>query len=183
MESKLRQRVVGAIVLTSLAIIILPLLLDGSAEDRQRVVASIPEPPKIDLTEITVEDITRKMQRLERASAAQLPEEVVDETDYSDIEGVGLDRNDLPVGWSLQLGSFRNEKNAVGRRASLREAGYRSYILHNKTNDGELYKVFVGPMLERADVLKLGEEISQGMQINGVVVRYRIEDDMAQLGG
>ncbi len=183
MESKLRQRVVGAIVLTSLAIIILPLLLDGSAEDRQRVVASIPEPPKIDLTEITVEDITRKMQQLERASAAQLPEEVADETDYSNIEGVGLDRNDLPVGWSLQLGSFRNEENAVGRRASLREAGYRSYILHNKTNDGEMYKVFVGPMLERADVLKLGEEISEAMQINGVVVRYRIEDDMAQLGG
>lgn len=183
MEFKLRERVVGAIVLTSLAIIILPLLLDGSAEDRERVVSSIPDPPKIDLNEVTVEDLTRKMQQLERASAARLPTEVVDETDYSEIEGVGLDQNNIPIGWSLQLGSFKSEDNAVGRRASLREAGYRSYILHNKTSEGEMYKVFVGPMLERTDVQKLGEEISDRMKINGVVVRYRVEDDMAQLGG
>ncbi|HAK51532.1 MAG TPA: hypothetical protein DCM54_06465 [Gammaproteobacteria bacterium] len=183
MDPKLRQRVIGAVVLTSLAIIILPTLLDGSAEDRERVVASIPEPPKISLKELTVSDVTQKMQQMERDSAARLPREVVDETDYSENEALALDQNSLPIAWSLQLGSFKNEENAVNLRASLRDAEYRSYILHTKTREGDTYKVFVGPMLEKTALEEIGSDISAQMKIEGHVVRYRIEDDAAQLGG
>ena len=183
MDPKLRQRVIGAVVLTSLSIIILPILLDGSVEDRERVIASIPEPPKISLKELTVSDVTQKMQQLERDSAARLPREVVDETDYSGNEVLALDKNTLPIAWSLQLGSFKNEENAVNLRASLRDAEYRSYILHSKTREGDTYKVFVGPMLEKAALEEIGSDIYTQMKIEGHVVRYRIEHDAAQLGG
>ena len=183
MDPKLRQRVIGAVVLTSLAIIILPIVLDGSVEDRNRVVASIPEPPIISLKELTVSDVTQKIQQMERDSAARLPREVVDETDYSENEVLALDKNSLPIAWSLQLGSFKNEENAVNLRASLRDAGYRTYILYTKTRDGDTYKVFVGPMLEKAALEQIGSAISTQMKIEGHVVRYRIEDDAAQLGG
>ena len=70
MDARLKQRVVGAFVLTILAIIILPMLLDGSAEDRAKVTANIPEAPKIEMKKISVEDIRRQMERSEQASAA-----------------------------------------------------------------------------------------------------------------
>lgn len=182
MESKLRQRVIGAVVLTSLAIIILPVLLDGSAEDRARVVATIPPAPKIELKTLTMSDVTKKMQQMERDSAVRLPREVVDETDYLE-ESATLDKNSLPIAWSLQLGSFENEDNARELRATLRDAKYRSYILKTKTREGDTFKVLMGPMLEKAAVERIGTEIATQMKIEGNVVRYRIEEDGEQLGG
>lgn len=182
MESKLRQRVIGAVVLTSLAIIILPVLLDGSAEDRARVVATIPSAPKIELKTLTMSDVTKKMQQMERDSAVRLPREVVDETDYLE-ESATLDKNSLPIAWSLQLGSFENEDNARELRATLRDAKYRSYILKTKTREGDTFKVLMGPMLEKAAVERIGTEIATQMKIEGNVVRYRIEEDGEQLGG
>ncbi|MDG1836654.1 MAG: hypothetical protein P8J22_14225, partial [Pseudomonadales bacterium] len=69
----MKQRAIGAIVLTCLAIILLPMLLDGSPEDRERVLAEFPEPPMVTLTELSVEDIERRMQQGANASAAKLP--------------------------------------------------------------------------------------------------------------
>ena len=66
METKLKQRAIGAIVLTCLAIILLPMLLDGSPEDRERVLAEFPEPPMVTLTELSVEDITSNAAGSER---------------------------------------------------------------------------------------------------------------------
>lgn len=182
MESKLRQRVIGAVVLTSLSIIILPVLLDGSAEDRARVVASIPPAPKIEIKTLTMSDVTKKIQQMERDSAVRLPREVVDETDYSD-ENASLDKNSLPIAWSWQLGSFKNEDNAKKLRATLRDARYRSYILQTKTREGNAFKVLVGPMLEKSAVERIGAEIAIQMKIEGNAVRYQIEEDGAQLGG
>ena len=183
MESRLRQRVIGAIVLTSIAIILLPVLLDGSAEDRERVVASIPVPPKIELKQMSVSDVSRKMQQMERDSTARMPREVVDETDYSEEEGFGLDQNDLPIAWSLQLGSFRNQQNAEQLRANLRDANFRSYILQSNTGEGQVFKVFVGPRLERAGIEEIAQKIQTTMSLEGHIVRYRVEEDTTQLGG
>lgn len=183
MKVGLRQRVVGAIVLTSLAIIILPLLLDGAREDRPRVVTDIPDPPKFEFKEITISDLTRNIQQMEQDSAAQLPEETVDETDYSGEEAHSLDSNHLPIAWSLQFGSFSDRKNAVKLRADLRDAQYRSYILQHKTDKGDAFKVLVGPMLDRTEVDKIRQEIKSRMQLEGHIIRYRVEDDAAQLGG
>ena len=82
MDAKLKQRLTGAVILTSLAIILLPLLLDGTEEDRARIATDIPEPPRIDFDDITVQDVMRKIEQMEKASEARLPKEVVDETDY-----------------------------------------------------------------------------------------------------
>ena len=66
MDGKLKQRLTGAIILTSLAIILLPLLLDGTEEDRASIAANIPAPPKIDLENITVQDVMRKIEQMEK---------------------------------------------------------------------------------------------------------------------
>ncbi len=183
MDSKLKQRLTGAVILTSLAIIILPALLDGTEEERVRLTASIPEPPKIDLGSITVKDIQRKIEQMEKASESRLPKEVVDETDYIGAPDFILDKNKLPVSWSLQLGSFQKEDNATRLRAQLRDQNYRSYILHAKTNDGELFRVFVGPSSSKETLAEMNKEIEGKLKLTGRIVRYKIEEDKEQLGG
>ena len=183
MDAKLKQRLTGAIILTSLAIILLPLLLDGTEEDRARIATDIPEPPKIDLEDITVQDVMRKIEQMEKAREARLPKEVVDETDYGAAPDHILDRNQLPVNWSLQLGSFEKEDNATRLRAQLRDQNYRSYILHGNTNDGEIYRVFVGPSSSKETLVEMNQEIEAKLKLKGRIVRYRIEEDREQLGG
>lgn len=183
MDAKLKQRLTGAVILTSLAIILLPLLLDGTEEDRVRIATDMPTPPKIDLVDITVQDVRRKIQQMEKASEARLPKEVVDETDYESAPDYMLDKNQLPVNWSLQLGSFQEENNATRLRAQLRSENYRSYILHANTSEGKIYRVFVGPSSSKETLVKKNLEIEAKLKLKGRIVRYRIEEDLELLGG
>lgn len=183
MDARLKQRLVGACILTSVAVIVLPMLMDGSTEDRTRVMASIPEAPDIDVKKLSVKDLRLKMERMERASATQLPLEVVDESTYAAGADFTLDKNSLPVSWSLQLGSFRNRVNAIKLRARLRDAEHRSYILYEKTSEGETYRVFVGPMVKKSALQALQGKIETSLKLKGQIVRYRVEDDAGQLGG
>ncbi len=159
------------------------MLMDGSAEDRARVMVSIPEAPNIDVKKVSVQDLRLQMERMERASATQLPREVVDENSYAADADFTLDKNSLPVSWSLQLGSFRDRENAIKLRARLRDAEHRSYILYAKTSEGETYRVFVGPMVKKSALQELQGKIEASLKLKGQVVRYRIEDDAGQLGG
>ena len=183
MDAKLKQRLTGAVILTSFAIILLPLLLDGTEEDRASIATDIPAPPKIDLEHITVQDVMRKIEQMEKASEARLPKEVVDELNYDAAPDHMLDKNQLPVNWSLQLGSFQEEGNATRLRALLRGQNYRSYILHANTNDGEIYRVFVGPSSSKKTLVKMNQEIEIKLNLKGRIVRYRIEEDRELLGG
>ncbi len=183
MDGKLKQRVTGAVILTSLAVILIPVLLDGNEQERQEIINQIPEPPRIDLDDVTVEEITARMEEMERASEARLPQEVVDETDYEEADDFILDKNSIPVSWSIQLASFKNKDNATRLRAQLREKNYRSYILHGISNDEDVYRVFVGPMVSKESLAELGDEIEASMKLKGRIVRYDIAEDPDQLGG
>ena len=183
MDEKLKQRLTGAVILTSLAIILLPLLLDGTEGGRATIATSMPAPPKIDIEDVTVQDIMRKIEQMEKASEARLPKEVVDETNYDAATDHTLDKNQLPVSWSLQLGSFQKEGNATRLRAQLRGENYRSYILHANTNDGETYRVFVGPSSSKETLVQMNQEIEVKLKLKGRIARYRIEEDLGLLGG
>lgn len=184
MDIKLKQRMIGAVVLITLAIIILPMLLDGSAEDRARVVAQIPDPPTLKLTAPSVTELELKVEEMEQASAAAMPELVVDESpEQGAPDEVQLDENRLPVSWSLQVASFRDQDRALKLRADLREAEYQAYIIKGTSEGAEIWRVFIGPMLQRSRVDDIRKKIEDDFQLKGQIVRYRVEDDAGQLGG
>ncbi len=185
MEAKLKQRVIGAVVLTTLAIIVLPMLLDGSAEDRARVYATIPEPPQIELKSLTVLQVRQRMEKMEQASAERLPVETAEEDlpEPDEDKPYQLDVNQVPVSWTLQLGSFAEKDNATRLRQSLRDSQFRSYILTADSSKGMVYRVFVGPMLSKNRLTDFARDIEGDFELKGQIIRYRIEDDRNQLGG
>jgi DedD protein len=130
-----------------------------------------------------VAKIKNDMQILEAASTAKLPIEVVDEKEYLASEGLTLDENGLPVGWSLQVSSFKDPDNARGLRRDIRALGHKSYILESRTNKGLFYQVLVGPSLDRASLLKTGYDLAEKLNLEIQITRYRVEDDLGQVGG
>ncbi|OUS07011.1 hypothetical protein A9Q81_01475 [Gammaproteobacteria bacterium 42_54_T18] len=79
MEEGLKQRLVGALVLLMLAIIFLPLILDGRDEDHDEVVYRAPQEPVI---KITHKGSDRVEKRVEKAKA----QFVVDRTPEAEAE-------------------------------------------------------------------------------------------------
>lgn len=187
MDGKLKQRVIGVVVLTALAIIILPLLLDGTEQERRRIVQRIPAVPTLEVIDVDPKVMIAEMDRIEAESQAQLPKEVElsDEPPSDDIDrpASSLDANGLPNSWSLQVGSFTDVKNAVQLRDELRKKGFRTYALAVSTETGDHVRVFVGPLLQLKQLQQIKEKVEAEFNLQSRIVRYNVDEDAGQLGG
>jgi DedD protein len=182
LDGKLKQRVIGVVVLTALAVIILPLLLDGTEQERERIVQGVPAIPTLEVVDLDPKAMIAEMDRIEADSKARLPGEV-EPTDDIQTSQSSLDANGLPNGWSLQVGSFAETANAFQLRDKLRKKGFRTYAIGVVTDAGEHVRVMVGPSLQRSRIEQIKAQIEADFDLVGKIVRYSIEDDSRQLGG
>jgi DedD protein len=83
----------------------------------------------------------------------------------------GVDANGLSVSWSVQLASMSNRTNADNLQKTLRTQGYNAYI---RTADG-VNRVFVGPLIERAEADRLRDQLDKQQKLKGIVVRFQPE--------
>lgn len=91
MDQKLKQRLVGAFVIISLAVIFLPMLLDGAGAPQQSLEISLPEPPLV----IPQENIKQKVIELNR-KVEEIPElkmTFVDEDSEYDLPRASTQQN------------------------------------------------------------------------------------------
>lgn len=76
-------------------------------------------------------------------------------------------------GWVVQLASLASKNNALALRERLRGLGYTAFVEELKTSQGGLlYRVRVGPELERANADNLRSRLEQQVQLKGIVTRY-----------
>ena len=82
-----------------------------------------------------------------------------------------LDANSLPVSWSVQLASLSSSDGAQKLQKTLRSQGYNAYI---RSVDG-MNRVFVGPLIERAEADRLRDVLNRKQNLKGFVVRFQPE--------
>ncbi|MFK8329451.1 SPOR domain-containing protein [Pseudomonas sp. BJa5] len=82
-----------------------------------------------------------------------------------------IDANGLPVSWSIQLASLSNRAGADNLQKTLRSQGYNAYI----RSAGGMNRVYVGPVIERAEAERLRDVISRQQKLNGIIVRFQPE--------
>lgn len=82
-----------------------------------------------------------------------------------------VDSNGLSITWAVQLASLSNRANADNLQKTLRTAGYNAYI---RTADG-VNRVFVGPLIERAEADRLRDQLEKQQKIKGIVVKFQPE--------
>ena len=202
LDKGLKQRMVGALVLLALAVIFLPMLLSREDES-QRVQVDAPEmpaapqAPDVELQPVAVlepqllpdEPIgSEAAQSLEPsepvvaeqstapitpATPATAPESAVPEPVITPPQPAPgkLDANSLPISWSVQLASLSSSDGAQKLQKTLRTQGYNAYI---RSVDG-MNRVFVGPLIERAEADRLRDQLNRQHKLNGFVVRFQPE--------
>lgn len=203
-DRRLLQRIVGALVLVALAVIFVPMLFNRDDADQQIAVdaPAMPETPAapiietqpVEVPEPAVEAIPEDYEIIEEDSVAEssIPANPIDPVPAEaqpapeapeqavtaapplmpeNAEEHRLDTANLPVSWSVQLASLSSRENAEKLQKTLRSQGYNAYI---RTADG-MNRVFVGPLVERAEANRLRDQLQRQHKLDGFVVRFKPE--------
>ncbi len=153
MEQTLKQRLIGATILISLAVIFLPMLIGHKPSEVDPIYIEIPKPPEdlqsnikvlkeIDAEPVAMVSISKS------GESTQLIPSIPPAKKIKPIEGLNA--------WVVQVGSFSAEANAKALTDKLKLAGFTAYVEQIDSTTKSIYRVKVGPELSRkkADALQ-----------------------------
>lgn len=202
-DKGLLQRIVGALVLVALAVIFVPMLFNREDPGQQIEVDAPAMPPTpaapvietepVAVPEPEAEPFPEEFEIVEEgpATESEAPAAPIEPAPPV-VEPVPpsaptaeqappaappasseprLDSSNLPVSWSVQLASLSSRENAEKLQQTLRTQGYNAYI---RTADG-MNRVFVGPLVERAEANRLRDTLQRQQKLDGFVVRFKPE--------
>lgn len=119
-------------------------------EQPQVAVAKVPEPAPVVVSET-------------QAAAAKTPVAPTVEELRPELDAQGV-----PVAWTLQLASFKDESNAKALRKQLIDAGHKVYTRRQT----DLYKVYVGPEAQRDRLEALKTRLQTDFGLDGIIIRF-----------
>ncbi len=196
MNLAMKQRLVGTIVLGCLALILIPMLLDGEGMvEPLPVVVSMPSAPEINLTPLPeperptiIADSLPTDIPLPVAITGSTEISSTDPALTSDLESAQpttaqptlvttpkLNTQGLPESWSVKLGTFSDRTNAESLVATLILANHKAYSRPVKTDTQNLIAVFVGPVLTPTEAANLQQILAKEYQLNGIVEQFTID--------
>ena len=203
LDKAYKQRMVGALVLVALAVIFLPMLFSRQDEQRQIQVdapsapempvmpqvqlepVAVPEPQVIPEEPTPVEQpvveqqapapvapvVAKPVVASPKPPAVTPAQTVAQAPAKLDTTQKRVDPNGLPISWSVQLVSLSNRASADNLQKTLRNQGYNAYV----RSSGGMNRVFVGPLLERAEADRLRDLLGKQQNLKGFVVRFQPE--------
>lgn len=182
MNEQLKKRLIGATVLASLAVIFIPMLLEEEGDDAVIRQSNIPPRPAMQSSPQVIDvDQLDQLREDEQFGSSITPSEDSDvrEIVMTPLGSSASTGDDTPVttrvgltSWMIQVGSFSNKENAERLVASLREAGYDTHLEPTQVKNQKLFRVRVGPEIERTNADEIAEAISKKFFVSARVIRY-----------
>ncbi|MDH5180641.1 MAG: SPOR domain-containing protein [Gammaproteobacteria bacterium] len=195
---KLKQRIVGAIVLVGLAVIFIPMILSGDREGMPLFGSNIPDQPReveklksVELParpnvpassgeeRIPVEDHTAKEiappdlpTDSKHSTSGEKPDSRRGKPAGEQLPAANKGDQKTVRGWAVQVGSFSNRENAMKLRNRLRKADYPAFVELMKGKQGQIYRVRVGPDPTRTLAEERMHKLRDKMKIYGVVMHH-----------
>ena len=83
-----------------------------------------------------------------------------------------LGSDGLPRSWSLQIAALSIEENANGMGKKLRAAGHQAYVRQTVAGSKMLYRIFIGPYLDRQKLEELRIPIDKQYGVKSLTVRF-----------
>lgn len=194
----LKQRLVGALVLSALAILVWPIVfvdqsLQTPAErldvprvgDYERLPSMTQESfewPEIEedatvnpqsLTdEPEVEVSSDQVQALAGSETTIEPISAEREVRSEPPSAVALDQNGYPIAYTLQVMSLTDRADAQAVSEQLKALEYKAYIVEVDRPEGIRFRVYIGPKVEREALVAVKRSIDQALGVDSLIVRY-----------
>ena len=78
-----------------------------------------------------------------------------------------------PMKWVVQVGSFSSEDNANQLIKKLKEQSFNAFVIEREENDGESFRVRVGPFDEKNQAMKVLSIVEEKFGLVGFLVKIR----------
>jgi DedD protein len=184
-DRALKERVIGAVVLVLLAVLVVPIFLDGPSDDTELVSESVTLPGQND-QERRQQTIVLNRDRSEpvptsRPAATATPEpERKSPPSQQPAREIPAPKPAEPTPepasgssetgmWAVQLGSFSSKENAEKLAGSLRDQGYAAFLSQLQSNGNELHRVRIGPQKDRQSADAIAAQLAKNGHTGQVV--------------
>ncbi|MCU7939431.1 MAG: SPOR domain-containing protein [gamma proteobacterium symbiont of Bathyaustriella thionipta] len=194
----IKQRMIGAIVLVSLGVIVIPLLLNGGPDldktflDKNipvmpkklaKALPDIPQPmtmpapksitahPESTLVKETTSGNKLSKQSKSENTSSKKVTPVVD-THYEKVSKP--ENSKINRAYTLQIASFSQKNNALALQSRLRKNKFKAYIESIVTSKGRIYRLRVGPYLKFEQISNIKKQIESKFKLSDtVIVKYK----------
>ncbi|WP_428354081.1 SPOR domain-containing protein [Methyloprofundus sp.] len=164
MNEILKQRIVGAIVITALAAIFVPMLFDDPVPGVENLSneLSLPQEPE--------EHMQPLLETIPKTSAQILSKPVPAQVDLQSENIKQAVKETNLKSWVIQIGSFSQEQNANEFRDKLRKNKFTAYVDSVATKQGTLYRLRVGPELDEKRAQKTQQQLEAQYKVKTLLV-------------
>ncbi len=188
MERALKERIIGAAILVSFVVLVVPIFLDGPPGENEIVSERVLLPGQDEQQTQTVvleRNRTEPVPLTSSTTAAPEPE-----TAQAATPAAQKAQESTPVArkksepapkvaattpppvksppaasttgmWAVQLGSFSNKENAEKLAADLRKQGYAAFLSQLATDAGQLQRVRIGPQKDRESAEAMAKRLAK----------------------
>ena len=192
MDQNTKQRLVGIVVIFALAVIFLPMVLDGSGVRKTNLEVVIPVQPLIESKpefEQKILELHAKVEALPALKPRFIDEKSTHSENLIEREPVDAQADEpkitepeasatlaKPGGdtWVLQVGSFKDRSKALAQRDKLRKSNVAAVFIELfKIDNSASYRVRLGPFLSREKSKIAQNKIKAKHNIDGLIMKYR----------
>lgn len=201
MDQNIKNRLVGVIVIFALAVIFLPMILDGSGVRKDQHEVVIPPQPLVTANpefEQKMVELQAKVDALPDLESRFIDEKssedkIVRSTEAGDkepAEPAAEPKKEPPPeaqvepdatpqvktggdSWVLQVGSFQDRGKALAQRDKLRKSNVAAVFIEQfKSNNKSSFRVRLGPFLNRDQTKVAQNKIKAKHDIDGIIMKY-----------
>ena len=198
METTLKQRLIGAAVIIALAVIFVPMILDGSGHKESVTLnmevppeptftfeSELPDPKKLDELPPIEAEVVEEQEQPEVATSAdqkstntekfedpETKEEQNIATTTQVVEATEdhIETNTALSAWAVQVAAFGEKDKAVALQEKLLAKKLSAFTEQSGKGNKILYRVKVGPELQRENAEKLRDKIEKEHGLKGSFV-------------
>ncbi|MGD2170828.1 MAG: SPOR domain-containing protein [Gammaproteobacteria bacterium] len=199
MDPNIKNRLVGVIVIFALAVIFLPMILDGSGMRKNKDEVVIPPQPLVTANPEFEPKIVELQSKVD--DVPELESRFVDESSDPQADQTGTGAAEEPArtakatsasgnqtsaepepepatrtggeSWVLQVGSFQDRDKALKQRDKLRKSNIAAVFIERFEYQGkDSYRVRLGPFLNREQTRVAQNKIKAKHDIDGIIMKY-----------
>ncbi|MCF6203917.1 MAG: SPOR domain-containing protein [Methylococcaceae bacterium] len=161
MDQDLKQRLVGAVVITALAAIFVPMIFDDPIDESGKMISELTIPDQPEISNEYNSDYSSAS--IENVSFPETNSLKKSETNKKQAK-TGMGR------WFVQVGIFGEENNAISFRDKIRQQGFPVTIKSISSENGVLHRVRVGPELNKKRAEGMKQKIQKLNGLKGILI-------------
>lgn len=207
MRESVKHRLIGAAVLTAVAVLFLPSFFKDRQQYQVNTDSQIPGRPSITAVDFNEPEQPEGIESAPAPEAmfvpdnndipvtglavppaetveAQSQQQVVSSVQASAVASSSVAKTDqvpelplnaqgLPEAWVIQVASLSSQESANKLRDQLQAEGHKAYVRAVPSANGNIYRVFIGPRQDKAQLQAIKTQLDKRLKVNSLVLPFK----------